>query len=230
MRERPRFAHREPADGVSRKLERGHLVRGAFSEPVIEAALHDREQALARVRVRRPPALRPRHRPPVRLLRRRAVRGVAEANVERHDDVGAEHFLDPRDALGREMNLAPLDGRSEYDAVVGDPAQSRQTEHLEAAAVGEDRAVPVHEPVEAPGAADELGTGTQHQVKGVGEHDLRARVAHLFGRERAHGSVGTDRHERGRLHASVGRVEPAGARARAAVGVEQREPHHPGGV
>ena len=49
----------------------------------------------------------------------------------------------------------------------------RQAEHLKAARIGQDRALPAHEAVQAVAMqADDLGTGPQHQVKGIAEHDL----------------------------------------------------------
>jgi hypothetical protein len=65
---------------------------------------------------------------------------------------------------------------AEVDAFVGDRAELRQREDLEAAAVRQDRLVPVHELVETAGGADDLTARTEVQVVGVAEEDLRARA------------------------------------------------------
>ena len=55
-----------------------------------------------------------------------------------------------------------------------DLAHVGEAEDLEAAAVGEDGAVPVHEAVQAAQLGDELVAGPQGEVVGVAEDDLRA--------------------------------------------------------
>ncbi len=86
-----------------------------------------------------------------------------------------------------------------------------QREHLEAAAVGQDRAVPAHEAVQAAELLDEALARPQRQVVGVGEHHLGAGGAHLVGRQGLDGAVGAHRHEGRRLDQSVRRREAARA-------------------
>ena len=50
------------------------------------------------------------------------------------------------------------------------------------------------------------------QMVRIAEDDLRAGVADLVRMQAAHGSVRTDRHERGRLHDAVRRRERSGSR------------------
>ena len=87
-----------------------------------------------------------------------------------------------------------------------------QRHDLEAAGVGQDRAGPVHEAVQAAEPRDALGAGPQHQVVGVAEHDAGAGGAHRVRGHRLHRAGGADRHEGRRRHVAVRGVQHAGAR------------------
>ena len=103
---------------------------------------------------------------------------------------------------------------AECHALVLDLAQARERHHLEAAGIGKDRQRPVHEAMQAAERGDTLGARPQHQVIGVGEHDVGARRPHLIRIHALHGRLGADRHERRRAHPSVrGRdlAQPRGA-------------------
>ena len=64
------------------------------------------------------------------------------------------------------------DGAYQISAVVIDAAEIGHREYLVAARVGQDRAVPVHEFVQAAMLADHPGSRPQHQVKGVTKDNL----------------------------------------------------------
>ena len=64
--------------------------------------------------------------------------------------------------------------RLEGDALFGDFAQGGEGEDLEAAGIGEDRAVPILEGVQAAELLHHLHPGAEHQVVGVAEDDGRA--------------------------------------------------------
>ena len=66
--------------------------------------------------------------------------------------------------------------RGEGDALLPDLAQSRKGEHLEAAGVRQDRAVPVHELMQSAHLAHHIVAGAQMQVVRVGKLDLTAEV------------------------------------------------------
>ena len=100
----------------------------------------------------------------------------------------------------------------EGDAVLRDPPQPLEREDLEAAGVGEHRAVPGGEAVQAAHVADHRLAGPEVQMVGVAEDDLRAGAAHVGGAQAADDAVGADRHERGGLDLAVGEGERAGAR------------------
>ena len=62
----------------------------------------------------------------------------------------------------------------ELHAVFIELAQLGQREHLESAAVGQYRAIPVHEAVQPARLGDQILAGAQMQMIGVGEDNLRA--------------------------------------------------------
>ena len=157
--------------------------------------------------------LRPELRAPdgLLVLAQRDVR--RRADVEAHGDVRSEPALDLGDALGREALLAPVVDRAERDAVVVDPRERvAQREHLEAAGVGQDRAVPAAERVQAAELLDHVLAGAEVQVVRVPEDHVGAERAHLGREEGLHRPLGADRHERGRTDVAVRRAEHSGAR------------------
>ena len=85
---------------------------------------------------------------------------------------------------------------AERDAVVGDFAETAQAEYLKAARIGENRARPGHELVQAAHPANQFVPGAQIKMVGIREDDLRVEFFEvalglaLYGRRRAH------RHER----------------------------------
>jgi hypothetical protein len=141
--------------------------------------------------------------------------------VELHDHVGAEVALDLHHPLGGEHAPRAVEVAAELHPVLADLAQRLEREHLEAARVGEDRAVPRHEAVQPAELPHQLVGRPQVQVVGVGEDHLRPERAKLRGVERLHRGEGAHGHERGRLHRAVRRGEGAGPRA--AEGVRDRE-------
>jgi hypothetical protein len=141
------------------------------------------------------------------------VRGIAGNDmVERHGDIDAEGLLDFHGELGRVVMLGAVDVGAEADAVFGDFAEAGEGEDLEAAAIGEDRAVPPHEAVDAAEPLDEAMAGPEVEVVGVDEDDAGAGFDDLRGEEGFDGGEGADRHEYGGFDDAVGGMEPAGAR------------------
>jgi hypothetical protein len=111
--------------------------------------------------------------------------------------------------------------RLEDDAALVDRAQGRQRQHLIAARIGEDRPIPIHESVQAAEPLDALRPRTQHQVIGVGEHDLGAGGGDRRRRHRLDRRSGDDRHEGGSLYSAVCGVQaPRAGRAVAAAQLE----------
>jgi hypothetical protein len=86
-------------------------------------------------------------------------------------------------------------------------AVAGQGKNLKATRVSQHGPVPVHEPVDPAEFFEDLGPGAEHQVVGVGEEHLRARGAEGLGRLALHRRLRSDRHEDGRLHLAVQRLE-----------------------
>jgi hypothetical protein len=99
--------------------------------------------------------------------------------------------------------------RAERNAVFLHLAQLRQRHDLEPARVGKDRVRPIHELVQAPKHGNSLRAGTQHEMVGVGKNNIGAACAHGLGRKALHGRLRSDRHEGGRRHLAVRRLDHA---------------------
>src|SRR5207249_11984368 len=106
--------------------------------------------------------------------------------IERHRNVGAEHPLDLRGALWREGAAAAVYVTLKLHAVVVHPAESLEREHLEATRIGEERTIPTHEAMQGSQLLDHLLAGPHMQVIGIREHQSRAGVTEIVGRERPH--------------------------------------------
>ena len=124
----------------------------------IAGALDDAEDELvfrARLLAAFPgPAQRPLHRAPH--IRGRSPMG--RTIIEHHGDVRAQHALDVHRFLRPEEQQRTIEMRAKLDTVCLDFANLRQTENLEAATVGQDGLVPVHEAVQSPCGLNDFKT------------------------------------------------------------------------
>ena len=179
----------------------------------MDAALDDAEQAVTRSSIeggRRP--RRPAHRQPHGFGGVGLARRIRRAFIEDHGDIGAESVLDFDRALGRQFMPGAVEMGLEDDAVIGDLAEIGQRHDLETARIGEDRSRPVHEPVQSAEPGDDIGARAQHQMIGVGEHDLGPGRGHRFGRHRLDGPGGADGDEGRGGDGAVGASDLAQAR------------------
>src|SRR6185369_16650886 len=127
----------------------------------MHAALDDAEQVAARwrwilaviVRVR---ARGPAHGALHRIACLRLSGWPGRAVIEAHGDVGPQRALHIHRICGCEVHLTAIDGRSETHPLLADLAQFGEAEHLEAARVGEDGFLPVHEAMQPPMCLDDL--------------------------------------------------------------------------
>ncbi len=222
------LAYRQPADRVAVKADVLQSGQGFVAQRLVHAALHDAKE---RVRVAQAvefvaraagPAQRHAHRAG-RLFDGggAAVDFIGRALVEHHDDVGVERTLDAHRFFRREEQARAVDGRGELDAFLGDLAHALQAEHLEAARIGQDGLVPLHEAMQAAMLFHDFGARAQPQVESVAQHDLRADFLELVRHHRLDAAVGAHRHEDGGLDHAV--VQRDAAAAGAAVGGEQFE-------
>ena len=95
---------------------------------------------------------------------------------------------------------AAVDMRGEMHAVLGDLAQAAEAVHLEAAGVGEDRALVLHEVVQAAELLQRGQAGAQVEVVGIGEHALGAYLHEVAFGDGLHGALRGHGHEDGRMH------------------------------
>ena len=220
-----RLADRDAAHGVAVEADLHQLLGAAAADVVVDPALHDAEDLLA-VGARLPAAaLRPADRARHRRLGARAVARIRQALVEDHRDVGAERALHRHRLLRPEEELVAVEVGVEAAALLGELAHPREREDLEAAGVGEDRAVPAHEAVEPAGSGDHLGTGAQQQVVGVAEHHLGAELHEVARLERLHRAERAHVHEHRRVHGPVRRLEPPQPRLRTRILLYDLEIH-----
>ena len=83
----------------------------------------------------------------------------------------------------------------------------REGEHLETAAVGDDGGVAADEAVEAAGIGDALGAGLEHEVVGIGEHQVETGFREGLVGDSLERAVRADRHEPRGLDDAVGGVD-----------------------
>ena len=195
------LADRQPADRVAVEADLGQRVRRGGAQRGINAALHDAEQGRspgagtnACLRQRRPA-----HGQLHRGARLGLGGGERRALVQRHGDGGVEQMLDLHGAGRGQAMGGAVEMRLERHPVGVQLAQLGQRHDLEAAGIGQDRARPVHEPVQPAEPRDPFRAGAQHQVVGVAQHQPGAGRAHRVGGHRLHRAGGADRHEHRRL-------------------------------
>ena len=134
------------------------------------------------------------------------------ALVEAHGDVGTEGILHGDGFSWPEEDLRAVEVRAKGDALVGKLAQLGQAEDLEAPAVGEDGAVPVHEAGKAAAFPDELGPGPKVQVVDVAQDDAGLDYLPQVARQDSlYRSLRADGHEGGRGNLPARQAEGAGA-------------------
>ncbi len=159
---------------------------------------------------------------------------VGRTHVQNHRDIRADCALDVQHLLGREVVRGAVNVAADHHPLVRDLADRRQAEHLISPAVGEDGAIPAHQPAQAPGRLEDFRSGTQIQVIRVCQNQAEADVPDLLGGHGFDRALSCDGHEGGRLDDAVRGGQAAAARrtgwvprchfesARAALRVELR--------
>ena len=136
--------------------------------------------------------------------------GVLDALIKGHGDGRAKVCLDLHTFLRTHEDAVAVEVRGKGHALLGDLAQLCEAEHLKSAAVGKDGAVPAGKLVQTAHLCHQLVAGTQMQMVGVAEHDLRTNVLQVMGRQAAlDGAGGGNILERGGLHRAVYGLELA---------------------
>ena len=190
----------------------------------MHAALNNAKERLVVAGMRLIAALGPHTRQLNGALNVGARGGIARALVQLHADVGAELHGDFHVVLGRPEHVATVvivDDKAytlvgELDGVV-------VAEHLEAARVGKNGAMPVHKLVQSAQLGDGVLAGTHGQVIGVGKHDLGAELFDGLGRNTLDVCLGAHGHEDRCLDVAVRGVQHAGTRMRGRILGDQVE-------
>ncbi len=139
--------------------------------------------------------------------------GQRDHVVQDHGHVAAQGLLDGHGPLRRDRQQPAVDVRAEDGLLLGDLADGREAEELEAAAIGQDRAVPAHEAVQAAQVADHLLARPQGQVIGVGQHHLGPGLAELLDFQSLDARLGGHGHEGGHFHRCRGASRTSPRRA-----------------
>ncbi len=100
--------------------------------------------------------------------------------------LGVDHHL------WREKVPRPVDVRAELDALVRDLTIIGQAEHLKPARVGQNRTVPAHKAVQSPHLCHQIRSGTQVEVVGVAQDQLRSQFAQIAGVQRLDRCLGAN--------------------------------------
>ncbi len=88
-----------------------------------------------------------------------------------------------------------IDVALERHALLVELAQTGQRHDLETAGIGQDRMRPADQLMQTAKPRHALRAGTQHQVIGIAENDIGAKLAHLIQIHGLDGTDSTDRHE-----------------------------------
>ncbi len=172
------FADGEAADGVARLVLAGDELAGLGPQVIVAAALDDGEQRLGvavfgsgvlhELHATLEPAVGQVHA----VLGVFPIRRVGWAFVEGHHDVGTDAPLDAEAAFGAEQVPRAIDVAGKSGALFGDLAPVGEAEHLVTTAVGQNRAVPVHEFMQATGSFHRFHPRPEVEVVGVAEDDF----------------------------------------------------------
>ncbi len=149
--------------------------------------------------------------------------------VEDHCDVAAELFLNRDRTFGRDFDEGAIDVRTKTNAGFVERHAVGEAEDLEAAAIGEDGAVPAHEFVEAAECGYGLLAGAEGEMVRVGEDHLCTGFGEAAGVDAFHRAERADGHEGGSFDDAVRRGEFAEAGGGVSVLFEELEGEVRGG-
>jgi len=143
--------------------------------------------------------------------------------IEHHRHVTAERFLNLDGVFGGQPNDGTVQMAFEGGRLLGDPIQFPEAEDLKPAAVGQDRPVPEHHPVQPTELLDQLVTWSEAEVIGVGQHHLGAGGADLIDGQSLDSRLRADGHEGRGLDIAAGRAKHTPSGTGRAIRVAQLE-------
>ena len=174
-----RLAYGNATDGDAVAIVLDNFLHGAAAQILENAALHDGKQRLV-VTVFRfgmfvvlPTAVEPAEGDVERLAGILVVARIGRAFIKCHHNIGAYRALNVNYFLGTKKVAGAVDMRLKPNTLFGfNFTTFAKGEHLEAAAVGEDGAVPAIETMEPAGSLNDLHAGAQIEVVSVTENNL----------------------------------------------------------
>ena len=175
------------------------------------ASLDDAEQGLVLARVGLDAALKPGMGATTGIDDIIFCRRIGRALVERHGHIGTQGHLNLRRMLRCHVDDSSIARVAEHHAAVIDLVEVPQAEHLKPPGVGQHRAVPAHEPVQASGGLNDGLAGLKVQVIRIRQHHLGARPSQLLRADSLDGGQGPHRHEAGGLNRPMRRLKTAAA-------------------
>ena len=103
--------------------------------------------------------------------------------------------MDLNRALRREFDPGAVKMRLEHHSVFVEHPQLGERHDLKAARIGQNRLVPVHEPMQPAETVNHFGAGPEHQMIGITQQDLRAGRRDGLRRHCLDGALSAHRHE-----------------------------------
>src|SRR5712692_6765840 len=157
-----------------------------------------------------------------------ARRGGLDALIKHHGNVGAKRELHLDGLLRGQQMFRAVQMRSEEHALVRDFPQPGQAEDLISTGIGEDRARPGHELVQAAQIADERVPRPEIEMIGVGEKNLRAEIFEGLLRKSLDRPGRADGQEHRRVNRAVRGAQPPKTRAAGVFAKNFKDVSHPG--
>ena len=141
----------------------------------------------------------------------RLLRLVLHAFVEGHDNICPQRILDVDGRFRSHHVFGTVDIGFEGNSFLCDFTEFTQGKNLEAAAVRENRAIPVHELVKSAGLSNDILAGSQIEMIGVSQNDFGAGGLHIFRFHGFHRSLSAHRHKYRGFNGAVGSGNPSPA-------------------
>lgn len=177
---RRRLSDTQATDGVAGEVHAKQPKGRAFAEIRMKSTLHDPKERLVGAGLGGSAAFGPASGAVDGAKNFFAGFAGRRAFVEAHDAVCSERFLDLHGAFRRKLKQITVDVGSEDDFVVIEPAKIGKTEHLKSAAVGENRAIPIHELVQPAMELHDAFAGAEGKMVGVGQQHLCTNFTELL--------------------------------------------------
>ena len=136
---------------------------------------------------------------------------IGRAFIENHHHIAAQFALYLNRLFRIDKYLAAIDRRLECHAALGDLAHSPEAKYLKAARIGQYRSLPLGEIVQIAVRGNHLGTGAQHQVKGVAKNNLGTDLTDIPGQHALDRTVSADRHKRRGLNRAAWKAQLSSA-------------------